>query len=95
MASLISLRDALDGIIRIYRWQGGGSVGIGRSRKLHKSFLGYLLEAVGGFLTVENDPDHEAEDVAWLTLEEAGRRLAYPNERRVIATARDILIGRV
>ena len=67
----------------------------GTDRRVHKVVHHYLLEAVGGFLTVENDPDHEAEDVAWLTLEEAGRRLAYPNERRVIATARDILIGRV
>ncbi|OKL54051.1 NUDIX hydrolase [Bowdeniella nasicola] len=66
----------------------------GDDRRVHKVVHHYLLEALGGYLTVENDPDHEAEDVAWLTLEEAASRLAYPNERRVIATARDVLIGR-
>src|SRR5690606_13412275 len=45
-------------------------------------------------LTIENDPDQEAEDVAWVPLDEVASRLAYPNERRVVATARDGLIGR-
>lgn len=66
----------------------------GDDRRVHKVVHHYLLEALGGFLTVDNDPDQEAEDVAWLTLKEAGSRLAYPNERRVVATARDVLVGR-
>lgn len=66
----------------------------GDDRRVHKVVHHYLLEALGGYLTVENDPDQEAEAVAWLTLREAATRLAYPNERRVIATARDVLIGR-
>ena len=54
----------------------------------------YLLEATGGELTTENDPDREAEDVAWVNLSEVASRLAYPNERHVVATARDLLTGR-
>ena len=31
--------------------------------------------------------------MAWVDLEEVSRRLAYPNERRIVATAREILVG--
>ncbi len=66
----------------------------GDDRRVHKVVHHYLLEATGGELTIENDPDHEAEDVAWVALDEVASRLAYPNERRVVATARDVLAGR-
>ncbi len=66
----------------------------GTDRRVHKVVHHYLLQATGGDLTIENDPDHEAEDVAWVPLDEVATRLAYPNERRVVATARDVLSGR-
>ena len=66
----------------------------GDDRRGHKVVHHYLLEAPGGELTIENDPDREAEDVAWVSLTEVASRLAYPNERRVVATARDVLAGR-
>ncbi|KAE8762580.1 NUDIX hydrolase [Georgenia thermotolerans] len=66
----------------------------GTDRRVHKVVHHFLLEATGGELTTENDPDHEAEDVAWVGLDEVASRLAYPNERRVVATARDVLAGR-
>lgn len=66
----------------------------GDDRRVHKVVHHFLLEALGGELTVENDPDHEAEDVAWVALDDVASRLAYPNERRVVATARDVLVGR-
>ncbi|MEE6271987.1 NUDIX hydrolase [Georgenia sp. MJ206] len=66
----------------------------GDDRRVHKVVHHYLLEATGGYLTIENDPDHEAEAVAWVGLDEVAARLAYPNERRVVATARDVLAGR-
>ena len=53
----------------------------------------FLLEAIGGDLTTENDPDHEAEEVEWVSLDDVARRLAYPNERRIVAAAREILVG--
>jgi 8-oxo-dGTP pyrophosphatase MutT (NUDIX family) len=59
-------------------------------RRIHKQVHHYLLEATGGILTIEGDPDQEAIDVAWVPLDELGARLAFPNERRIAreATAR-------
>jgi 8-oxo-dGTP pyrophosphatase MutT (NUDIX family) len=59
-------------------------------RRVHKMVHHYLLEATGGTLTVEGDPDQEAIDVAWVPLEELGNLLAFPNERKIAreATAR-------
>ncbi len=53
----------------------------------------YLLEATGGELTIENDPDHEAIDVAWMHLDEVHRHLTFPNERRIAQAALDRLAG--
>ena len=64
----------------------------GDDHRVHKVVHHFLLEATGGSLTTENDPDHEAEDVAWVALEDVARRLAYPNERRIVAAAREILV---
>jgi 8-oxo-dGTP pyrophosphatase MutT (NUDIX family) len=59
-------------------------------RRIHKLVHHFLLEATGGTLTIEGDPDQEAIDVAWVPLEELGALLAFPNERRIAreATAR-------
>lgn len=65
----------------------------GTDRRVHKVVHHYLLEAISGELTVENDPDHEAEQVEWIHIDEVGARLAYPNERRIAAMARKILLG--
>jgi hypothetical protein len=45
-------------------------------------------------LTKEGDPDREAEDVAWVPIDELDDRLAYPNERRLAAAARAVLATR-
>lgn len=66
----------------------------GEEHRVHKVVHHFLLEALDGTLTTENDPDHEAEDVAWVDLADVSKRLAYPNERRIVATAREILVGR-
>lgn len=62
-------------------------------RRIHKFVHHYLLEATGGHLTIENDPDHEAVDVAWLPLREAHRHLTFPNERRIAREAWQRLAG--
>lgn len=59
--------------------------------RVHKTVHHFLLRATGGFLTIENDPDHEAVDVAWIPLDELGRKLSFPNERRISDLARDLL----
>ncbi|VTR75811.1 Putative mutator protein MutT4 [Cellulomonas hominis] len=65
----------------------------GDDRRVHKMVHHYLLGAVGGELTVEGDPDGEAEDVAWVPVLELPARLAYPNERRLAETAHVVLVG--
>ena len=65
----------------------------GSDRRVHKMVYHYLLEALSGELTVENDPDHEAEQVEWIHLADVPNRLAYPNEQRIAETAYKILMG--
>ncbi|MDJ0355787.1 MAG: NUDIX hydrolase [Actinomycetota bacterium] len=59
--------------------------------RVHKTVHHYLLRAIGGYLTIENDPDHEAVDVAWVKLADLPKRLSFPNERRIADLAKDIL----
>ena len=63
------------------------------TKRVHKYVHHYLLEALGGELSIENDPDHEAIDVAWMRLDEVHRRLTFPNERRIAQTAWNRLAG--
>ncbi|USR79407.1 NUDIX hydrolase [Arcanobacterium pinnipediorum] len=65
----------------------------GHDRRVHKVVHHFLLEALYGTLTVENDPDHEAEMVEWVRLDHVAARLAYPNERRIVGVARTLLEG--
>ena len=62
-------------------------------RRIHKYVHHYLLEATGGPLAIENDPNHEAIDVAWLPLRDAHRHLTFPNERRIARLAWQRLSG--
>lgn len=59
--------------------------------RVHKTVHHYLLEAVGGELTIEKDPDHEAVDVAWVNLNDLHRVLSFPNERRIVAMAQRVI----
>ncbi len=61
-----------------------------KGRRIHKRVHHYLLEATGGTLTVDGDPDREAVDVAWVPLDDLARVLEFPNERKIAraATAR-------
>lgn len=63
----------------------------GPRNRVHKTVHHFLLEWIDGDVTVENDPDHEAEEAAWLPLRKAASLLAYPNERRVIDIALELL----
>ncbi|MDR2374185.1 MAG: NUDIX hydrolase [Bifidobacteriaceae bacterium] len=64
---------------------------LGDGHRVHKIVHHYLLSAMDGRLTAENDPDAEAEDAAWVPLTELRERLAYPNERRLVQLARRLL----
>lgn len=60
-------------------------------RRIHKTVHHYLLEATGGKLTVDGDPDAEAIDVAWVPVTELPNRLTFSNERRIAKAAWDAL----
>ncbi len=62
-------------------------------RRIHKMVHHYLLEATGGELTIENDPDHEAIDAAWFPLQRVHEQLTFPNERRIAQAAWQRLAG--
>jgi 8-oxo-dGTP pyrophosphatase MutT (NUDIX family) len=62
-------------------------------RRVHKFVHHYLLEALGGELTIDNDPDHEAIEVAWFPLQEVHHHLTFPNERRIAQVAWERLAG--
>lgn len=64
----------------------------GDDRRVHKVVHHFLLDALGGTLTVEGDPDGEAEDAEWVPLSELTNRLAYPNERRLAVAAHVVLV---
>lgn len=61
--------------------------------RIHKRVHHYLLEALGGEISIENDPDHEAIDAQWFLLEDVAARLTFPNERRIAHTAWEHLAG--
>ena len=43
----------------------------------------FLMQQTGGELTVENDPDQEAVDVRWFSLDELEKQLTHENEKRL------------
>lgn len=60
--------------------------------RVHKTVHHFLLNATGGYLTTEKDPDHEAVDVAWVNIDDLCRKLSFPNERRIAEIAREYII---
>lgn len=59
--------------------------------RIHKVVHHFLLRATGGTITVENDPDCEAIDAAWVPLDQLGGTLSFANERRIVAAARSLI----
>ena len=57
-------------------------------RRVHKTVHHYLLIAEGGEL---NNDDAEVEEVAWVPLDELPERLAYADERRLLARVPELL----
>ena len=55
----------------------------GTSQRVHKLVHHYALRRVSGDLTVEGDPDHEAEDAIWVDFTDLDDVLSYPNERKI------------
>lgn len=63
----------------------------GDDRRIHKVVHHFLLEAKGGTITVENDPDREAEQAKWIPVRSLADELAFPNERKMALAAAALL----
>lgn len=63
----------------------------GDDRRVHKVVHHFLMEAKGGVITTENDPDQEAEVAEWVPVQDLGSRLAFPNERKMAQVAATLL----
>lgn len=57
-------------------------------RRVHKTVHHFLLRAEGGELS---DADPEVTAVAWVALPELAQRLAYADERRLVARVPELL----
>ncbi|MGB9376878.1 MAG: NUDIX hydrolase [Mycobacteriales bacterium] len=61
---------------------------VAEGRRIHKTVHHYLLLAEGGELS---DADVEVSEVAWVPLAEIDERLAYDDERRLVARVPGLL----
>jgi 8-oxo-dGTP pyrophosphatase MutT (NUDIX family) len=50
---------------------------------ISKTVHHFLMKQVGGELTIENDPDHEAVDIRWIPIDLLAEELTHENERRL------------
>ncbi|WP_274607628.1 NUDIX hydrolase [Bifidobacterium miconis] len=71
------LGEVVDSIATIDYWFTG------TSQRVHKLVHHFALRQVGGELSVDGDPDHEAEDAIWVDFEDLDGVLSYPNERKI------------
>ena len=55
----------------------------GTNQRVHKLVHHFALRRISGELTVEGDPDHEAEDAIWVDFNDLDDVLSYPNERKI------------
>ncbi|WP_309130752.1 NUDIX hydrolase [Brevibacterium sp.] len=60
--------------------------------RVHKLVHHFLLRARSGTLTVDNDPDQEAIEAAWIPFNQLRSKLSFANERRIVAAARPMVI---
>ncbi len=71
------LGEVVDSIATIDYWFTG------TSQRVHKLVHHFALKQIGGDLSVEGDPDHEAEDAIWVDFKDLDGVLSYPNERKI------------
>lgn len=61
---------------------------VAEGRRIHKTVHHFVLEWISGELS---DADVEVTEVAWIALDELTTRLAYPDERTLVAKAIDMI----
>lgn len=71
------LGEVMDSIATIDYWFTGST------HRIHKLVQHYALRQIGGELSVEGDPDHEAEEARWVAFKDLTDVLSYTNERKI------------
>ncbi|WP_434735130.1 NUDIX hydrolase [Bifidobacterium tibiigranuli] len=71
------LGEVVDSIATIDYWFTG------TNQRVHKLVHHFALRRVSGELSVEGDPDHEAEEAIWVRFDDLDNVLSYPNERKI------------
>ena len=56
-------------------------------KRISKTVHHFLMQQIGGELSVEGDPDHEAVEARWVLLDELNGFLTHENERRMARAA--------
>jgi 8-oxo-dGTP pyrophosphatase MutT (NUDIX family) len=54
------------------------------SRKtISKTVHVYLMQQIGGSLSLDFDPHHEASEIAWVKIDQLRAKLTHPNEKQI------------
>ena len=56
---------------------------------ISKTVHHFLMKQIGGDLTIENDPDHEAVDIRWINIALLHEDLTHENERRLASIVQE------
>ena len=59
-------------------------------KRIHKTVHHFILDAQGGELS---DEDREVDEVAWIPIDEVEGKLAYSDERKLMARVPELLAG--
>ena len=62
------------------------------NKLITKTVHHFLMRQIGGDLTVEKDPDHEAVAVRWFEIDALERSLTHENERRIAMAVREWVV---
>jgi 8-oxo-dGTP pyrophosphatase MutT (NUDIX family) len=65
-----------------------------KGKNVSKTVHVYLMNQVAGELTMENDPNHEASELAWVKLSELINKLSHVNEKRIAQVALELIEAR-
>lgn len=68
-----------------YEFQAGNKV-------IQKTVHHFLMRQTGGYLSVDNDPDHEAVEVRWFELDTLDQKLSHENERRIALAVQEWVV---
>jgi 8-oxo-dGTP pyrophosphatase MutT (NUDIX family) len=65
-----------------------------KGKSVSKTVHVFLMEQIAGDLTMENDPNHEASELAWVKLDELVSRLSHGSEKRIAQVALELIEAR-